>query len=53
MTLTLTVTEAKQNLCASFAPGTYNLAEVLMCNDRPLQIVKGNRRNRRANHDRN
>jgi hypothetical protein len=46
MTLTMTVAEVKKNLCADIEPGTYKISEILLFNDRPLQIVKGKRRNR-------
>jgi hypothetical protein len=45
MTLTMTVDEVKKNLGATVQPGTYKLEEILLMNDRPMQLVKGKRRN--------
>jgi hypothetical protein len=44
MTLTMTVDEVKKNLGVEIPPGTYRLEEILLLNNRPMQLVVGKRR---------
>jgi hypothetical protein len=44
MTLTATVSEIKKNLGEDVTLGTYKLEEILLLNDRPMQLVKYKRR---------
>jgi len=44
MTLTATVGEIIKNLGTELAPGTYKLEDILLMNDRPMQLVKYKRR---------
>ena len=44
MTLTMTVGEVKKNLGEDVTLGTYELEEILLLNDRPMQLVKYKRR---------